>query len=273
MRRSEGPAVVEGLPLGQETGNRINLGDLDVLLPRQRRQDGGDTFGNHGFAGAGSAGEEKIVAAGGRDQRSPYREALAPDFGEVHVIMVTDGAFFSPGTGESAEVLLGLQQRLQLLHTAEADDIHVFHHQGLLDILHRHYGTAETGLPERSDHGERAGNMPDLSVQAHLPEEAVVIQRKVRQLSAGAQDAGENGQIEAGAVLAAVGRLQIDGETPGRQVELLVFQRHGAALQGFPDAGGDIAHNDVAGQSVAFVYLHGNQVSVHAVDTCTVYFC
>ena len=67
----------------EETGGREHLGDLERLVLLERREQAGEAPGQHGLAGAGRAGEEQVVGAGGGDLEGPAGLVLASDVGEV----------------------------------------------------------------------------------------------------------------------------------------------------------------------------------------------
>jgi len=67
----------------EEAGGGEHLGDLERLVLLERRQQAGQAPGQHGLAGAGRAGEEQVVGAGGGDLQGPAGLVLAADVGEV----------------------------------------------------------------------------------------------------------------------------------------------------------------------------------------------
>ena len=94
MRRAKRPARHQRLARLEQADDAVNLGRLQRLLQRQRRQNGRQPFGQHGFAGARRADEQHVVAAGGGDFQRALDGFLAFDFGEIHLVVVRSGRTF-----------------------------------------------------------------------------------------------------------------------------------------------------------------------------------
>ena len=80
---AEGPLDQKGAALVGQSHDRVHLGGLQGLPPGHVRQDGGQTAGQHGLAGAGWAHHGQIVPARGGDLQGPLGGILALDLGEV----------------------------------------------------------------------------------------------------------------------------------------------------------------------------------------------
>ena len=63
--RTEGAVGDETFVAIQDAGDGMDLGGLEGLLKTQRREDGGEAFGEHGFAGARRPDHKDVVATGG----------------------------------------------------------------------------------------------------------------------------------------------------------------------------------------------------------------
>src|ERR1039458_9794950 len=63
--RAEGALSDEALGGVEYAGDGMNLGGFQSLFKGERGEDGGQALGQHGFAGAGRADHENVVAAGG----------------------------------------------------------------------------------------------------------------------------------------------------------------------------------------------------------------
>ncbi len=94
MRRAEGARGDEGLLAAQHPGDAVDLRALDRFLERHRRDDGGDAFREHRFAGAGRADHEQIVAAGDGDFDGALDVALAFHVGEIDFVVLMVGEEF-----------------------------------------------------------------------------------------------------------------------------------------------------------------------------------
>ena len=82
MRRAKRPPVGQ-LAAGERAGDRMDHRDFEQLARRQRRQDRGQARRQHGFAGAGRAAHQEIVAAGRGDFQRALGALLALDVAQV----------------------------------------------------------------------------------------------------------------------------------------------------------------------------------------------
>ena len=69
----------------EDAGDGVDLGGFEGFLEAQRREDRGEALGEHGFAGAGRADHEDVVATGGGDFEGALGDVLAADVAEVGV--------------------------------------------------------------------------------------------------------------------------------------------------------------------------------------------
>ena len=67
----------------EDAGDGMDLGGLEGFVEAERREDRGEPAGEHGFAGAGRADHQDVVAAGGGDFEGALGGLLAADVGEV----------------------------------------------------------------------------------------------------------------------------------------------------------------------------------------------
>ena len=67
----------------EKAGGGEHLGDLERLVLLEGREQAGEASGQHRLAGAGRAGEEQIVGAGGGDLEGAAGLVLASDVGQV----------------------------------------------------------------------------------------------------------------------------------------------------------------------------------------------
>jgi hypothetical protein len=84
MRRAKRPLRDQAGRRIEHSGDGVNLGGLESLFKRERRKDGGQALGQHGFARAGRPDHENVVAARrGHFQRALGR-LLAAHIAKVH---------------------------------------------------------------------------------------------------------------------------------------------------------------------------------------------
>ena len=84
VRRAEGPLRDQAGRGVEHAGDGVNLGGFQSLFEGERRQDGGQALGQHGFAGAGRADHQNVVAAGGGYFEGALGRLLAAHILEVH---------------------------------------------------------------------------------------------------------------------------------------------------------------------------------------------
>ena len=68
----------------EQARDRMQLGDLEGLVARQGRKDGGQPSREHRLAGARRADHQDVVPSGGRHLEGPTRLRLPSHLGEVH---------------------------------------------------------------------------------------------------------------------------------------------------------------------------------------------
>jgi hypothetical protein len=88
MRRAERPPRHQRLARRQQPDDAVNLRRLQRLVQSQRRQNRRQPLGEHGFAGAGRADEQRVVSAGGGDFQGALHVFLALDLGKIQVVVV-----------------------------------------------------------------------------------------------------------------------------------------------------------------------------------------
>src|ERR1700678_4437046 len=69
---AKGTAGDEGLAGFEQAHDAVDFGCLKRFFEGQRRQNGGEAFGEHGFTGARRTDEEDVVAAGGGDFQGAF---------------------------------------------------------------------------------------------------------------------------------------------------------------------------------------------------------
>jgi len=109
---AEGAVGDEALVAVEDAGDGVDLGGLEGLFKAQGREDGGQALGEHGFAGAGRADHEDVVATGGGDFEGALGDVLAADVAEVGLILdgfvEEGGAVDDERLGEDAGLAVGV---------------------------------------------------------------------------------------------------------------------------------------------------------------------
>ena len=86
VRRAEHPPGDQRLTGGEQTEDRVDLGDFEGFLEGLRRQDRRNAAGQHGLAAAGRSDHQDVVPTGRGDFESPLDMPLAAHFGEINLI-------------------------------------------------------------------------------------------------------------------------------------------------------------------------------------------
>ena len=246
----------------------MDTGCLDGFLEGHGRQNGGDAFRQHGFAGAGRANEQDVVAAGTRHLECTLGGLLAVHVAHVHGILrglieqlVGVNMHGMEGFGRIDQIY-GLRQGFQGKYVDAVDD------GRFLGIVfgnsHRFHaiGPGGNGGGKRSAHGTHG------AIEGEFAEEHHAIDQLAEELSLAADQAERHGQIECGTFLAQIGGREVYGNALaiGEFVSTIAqrgFDALAAFLYGIV---GQANHVEVLDPSRADVDLDG--VSVDVVHGC-----
>ena len=91
MRRAERPGGDKGALSVKQSRNAVDFRRLDRFLQGHRRNDGGDPFRQHRFAGTGRPDHEHVVPAGDRHFDRALHVRLAFDVGEIDLVILVGG--------------------------------------------------------------------------------------------------------------------------------------------------------------------------------------
>ena len=187
--RAVGALADEAAAGVEDSGYAVNLGGLECFFESQRRQDGGHALGQHGFAGAGRADHEDVVASGAGDFDGALGGLLAADVFEVDEEFLR---FFQQ------RVAIGFQRDDAVAGVDEVD--HIEQRADGVDVDSAdHGGFAGVGLGDDQlgnlagagfeGDGERAANAANAAVEGQLADEQAVFDRLLSEAAVGAYDA------------------------------------------------------------------------------------
>ena len=258
--RAEGPAGDEGRPGVGEPRHRIDLRGLHGLLVGHIRQDGGQTPGQHGLAGAGGADEQHVVPAGRGDLQRPLHVLLAH-----HVGKVGEGRRGPGGLPGACRLhgLLAPEMAHQLSHVPDAVDGEPLGQRGLGGVGLRHVQLPDAGPGGAQGHGQHARHGPQSAGEAQLAQEGGAL-RQLLQLLRCAEDAQQDGQVVESALLAEPGRGQVDGDAADGEFGAAVLDGGPDPLPGLPRGGVGQTHHVEGGQSAGEKALHADLVAADA---------
>ena len=267
MGAAEGAARDKPAPLGQLPGDGIDLRGLHGLVPAQRRQDAGQTLGQHGFAGAGCADQQYIVAACRRDDHGPAGEGLPHDVREIGGAVPTVSGVEGEGNRRNDG-----RDSAQCVH-------HLPRGAGRVDL---HGSAARLGgfsgvfggdvegfdavCRRGQRHGQHTGHWPQGPIQRQFAEEGGV-GGQLLQLAGGSQHGQQQGQVVNRAGLADVSGGQIDRDVAVRPLEAQIFDGGTDAVAAFAHGGVRQTHQRKGGQPAGYIRLDRNSKAVQAVQT------
>src|SRR5690606_10741170 len=176
--------------------------------------------GEQGLAGAGGAGEQQVVPPGGGHLQGAAGLVLADHVRHVEVMLhraVRHPARLDVEGRRPPQVGAHLQQ------VAGGEDGGVVGEGRLVPVAVGDHQLA-AGATAGDGGGQQAVHRPQFAVEGELGDELVVAEVLRRQLSRGGENAEGDGQVVAAALLGNIGGGEVDGDAPGREVEVGVEQ-------------------------------------------------
>ena len=114
---------------------------LQRFIQRQRRQNRGEPFRQHGFSRAGRADEQDIVAAGRRDLQRTLHGFLAFHLGEIAIVFVLVFKKFCEVHLHRRDFYFAFQKLRGLAEILHRDDLQAFDDRRFRRIFRRHEQT------------------------------------------------------------------------------------------------------------------------------------
>ena len=194
----------------------MDFRDLQRLLKGEVGQDGGNGPGKHGLAPSRRAHKQDIVAARRRDFRRPFGQILSPDPGEVIAQAIQLGRPIPSGLDRELPLPQELAYLGQAVRRADRQTVDI---GGLLRVFPGEDEALYALLACGHGHGESSANRTDFSVKCQLSKKSTSHNRLLGQFPQGRQNADGDRQVIERALLAQVGRGQIDHDPAGRYRE------------------------------------------------------
>src|SRR5271157_4212790 len=274
MRRAEGALGDEALCGVEDAGDGVNLGGFQRLIEGERGEDGGQALGQHGFARAGRADHENVMAAGGGHLEGALGRLLA-----AHVLEVQGEVLQLAEQGLSGDAIglalndahdHGVEQLQHVEQRGGGKDVDALDDGGFGGVGSGQNQVGNAFFAGHNGHRQHSRNRAHAAVKAQFADQEKAAQVGRGQCAISAQDADGDGQIEAGAFLFQVGGGQVDGDVGGR------YQVTGV-LNGGADAVAALAHRGVGqadgvevvlvGDNAAVVHLDIDEVGVNSVNS------
>ena len=241
---------------GRQPCHRMNARDLQQLLPRQGRQQGRQTAGQHRFATAGRPHQQQVMATGRSNLQGPAAVGLAPHIGQIQSVA---NCHRSGQRQRHPWPAAASQQRQRLHQAGRWPHRQLVHQRGLRPIGIGYHQGPGPGSPGRQRHLQHPPHRPQAAVQAQLPQAPHPREGLGGQLTTGHQQPQGNRQIKAGALLAQMGRGQVHHHPGERHLQTAVAQGGTHPFARFLHRRIPQPHHLQAGQARGNIHLHGHR--------------
>ena len=166
VRRPERRAVEQRAVGQRAAGRRVDAGDGERLLGRERREQPGQALGQHGLARPGRPDHQEVVAPGRGDLERPATDRLAPHVGQVGLVGRSAGA--ADGGRWLGPLGLAAQHPGQVAQRRRAVDVAAAHEGRLAHVAERHHeAEGRRGVGQ----GDHAGDVAQRAVEPELAAE------------------------------------------------------------------------------------------------------
>ena len=211
--------------------------------------------------------EQQVVVAGRGDlQRAPRMRLSA------HVRQVGSGAVLQRECDRLRQGLAAGQRATDFKQRACGGRFDLARQRGFGAVARGHDQLAP-GLRRGESRRQRAIDGAQFASQPELAEEFVSVQAIERNLPAGGENAECDRQVEAAAVLRQVGRRQVHGDHPCRELELRALDRRAHAILRLAHRGLRQPDDRHPRQSAGQVHLDAHRGRVHARSRTAVHEC
>jgi hypothetical protein len=270
VRRAEGPLGDEARP-ARQARDRVNFRQLQRGLEFERRKDGGEPLGEHRLARTRRADEQNVMSTGRRDFQRALGGELAAHLAEVNRVValrreqarVID--FERRGRAPFGERGDEFDRAAQGRHRVNGD---ARDDRRLRRVLFRQDEHADAGGAGAQRDGQRAAHGAHAPVEREFAQGDGVGQAVERaQVAVRAQHPERDGQVEGRALLAHVGRGQVDRRLVEREEEAAVVDRSPYALARLAH-GGVGQPDDGDGRVRLDLVARGRQVNFDVNEVC-----
>ena len=229
VRRAERRPRDERLLAVDQPGDRVDPCHLERRLGVERRQDPRQPAGKHRLSRPGRPAEEDVVAARGRELERAT-SALTSDVGEVGPRRPAGPVRWQRRLGLQPQLAAQVRDRLGEVANRDRGDA------GERSLPRGVRGAEQTlGAEPARAFGNRqhAAHVAKASVERELPDRGGARERAPRELLRRGEQRERDRQVEAGALLAQLGRREIDRDPTRREVELRRGDPRPDTLTGF----------------------------------------
>lgn len=214
-------------------GEGMDLSHRDRLRLGERREEPGQAARQEGLAGTWRAEQEQVVAAGRGHLEAALGQLLTAHLLEVRrrhpcPAGAEGGRRGGPDRCGTQHVAHRLAQR------THGDDARRCERRGFARIGRRQQDLANAEPGTEVGDGKAAPHRPDGAVEAQLAAEQPPGQGRLRQMPLAGQQRESDRQVEMVALLAQVGRRQVDDHRQRIELEAAVADRGAHPLAAFP---------------------------------------
>ena len=244
----------------------MDLGRFERFIERQRRENGGESFGQHGFAGARRPDEQGVMSAGRGNLQGPFDGFLAFDFIEINLLFVV--AVEDPGDIDDGRgyLQLAFEETHGLAQVLNGDYLEAGNDGRLGGVLGRDEDAALALFPGREGNRQDAFDGTHGAGQRQFADHDVVVQLVGLQLFAGGDHGHGDGQVETGSFLFNIRRGQVDGGASEGEGEPGIDQGGHDAVARFLDGGIGQADNHDDGVAEAGIDFDFDRVGLDPVN-------
>ncbi len=250
---AEGAGGDEGGGFAEEAGGAVDFGGFDGFFFAHAGHEGDDAFGDHGFAGAGWADHEEVVAAGDGDFHGTLGVVLAFDIGEVEVVVAGGGEELGCAAGFGWDVEFAFEEEDGFLEVGGADDVDAADDAGFGGAA---FGDDEAGAATGAGFegdGEDAADGAEFAIEGEFADHGGGGEGVDGEAGAVGDEGDGDGEVEAGAFFFEVGGGEIDGGDAVVHHEAATGDGGGDAFAAFFDGGVGESDNDHARGAAAVV--------------------
>ena len=177
VRRAKRPLVQQTTGTAQHARNAVNLGGLNGLFRRERRQHARQTLGQHGLARTRRPDHQDVVRAGRGHFQGALRHGLSAHVAEIR----RRRGRFRRQRGRAVrlggrELLRPREQRHYFRQVAHAVDVDAFHHRGLGRILRRHDQIGDAHIARADRYRQRPAHRANRAIERQFSDQHVPIQ-------------------------------------------------------------------------------------------------
>jgi hypothetical protein len=206
----------------EESGHGVELGHLERLVARHRRQDRRKPPGEHRLARTGWSDHEDVVSSGGRHLECPAGLPLTPDLGEIDRMPRVD----APGRRlRHGRPPRPSQEPDHLPERPRADDLEIVHQRRLGRVRRRHHHASQSRARRSDRYRQHAWGRDQAAPERELARERPPWEPRGRYLRGGREHPQRDRQVEARAFLAERSRRQVHDDATQRPLQARALDR------------------------------------------------